>query len=110
MTRRRLIHQQAKDDLTNHYAYIARNEPEAADRLLAAVQKLFDDLAHFPDMGRRWQSEAAHLQEIRFLPIHGFLNYLVFYHTTASDVRIITVLHGSRDLPALLRMIDRSTS
>jgi plasmid stabilization system protein ParE len=47
------MHQQAKDDLIDHYPCIARDEPVAADQLLAAAQKLFDDLAHFPDLGRR---------------------------------------------------------
>lgn len=107
MTRRLLIHQRAKDDLIEHFAFIAQDKTDPADRLLAAAQKLFSDLAHFPDLGHRWKTEAAHLQDVRVIPIPSFPNYLVFYRSIAKEVRILTVLHGSRDLPALLRLIDQ---
>lgn len=105
MTRRILIHQQAKNDLIEHFAYIANDKADPADRLLNAAQKLFNDLAHFPDLGRRWKTEAAHLQHIRVIPIPSFPNYLVFNRVSTKEVRVLTVLHGSRDLPALLRII-----
>jgi toxin ParE1/3/4 len=40
--------------------------------------------------------------DARQYPIKGGKNFLVFYHITDEGIGILRVLHGSRDLEALL--------
>lgn len=42
------------------------------------------------------------LSGIRQYPIRGFKNYLIFYRATESEVEVLRVLHGARDLEAIL--------
>ena len=67
----------AKADLVEHYVYIGEENPEAADRFLAAAEAAFAKLASMPHMGRRWQSEHPRLENVHVWPIPGW-KYLVF--------------------------------
>jgi toxin ParE1/3/4 len=74
-----------------------------ADRFLAAAESTFQRLAGMPGIGTRYELENAAFGELRFFPVSSrFKKYLVFYRAVADGIEIARVLHGARDLPAIL--------
>lgn len=96
------------DDLPAIYAFIARDDPAAVERVLAAVQATFDQLILQPECGVGYPARSAKLADLRMLPVNGFTNYLVFYRVEAEAIRILYVVHGARHLPRLFRRESRS--
>jgi toxin ParE1/3/4 len=91
-----------EDDLPGIYAHIARDNPAAAERVLDAVAKTFDDLAAQPEMGVLYSTRNPQMKALRMLPVSGFHNFLVFYRIEGDAVRILYVVHGARHLRRLL--------
>jgi toxin ParE1/3/4 len=91
----------AKADLLEHYVFIAEENLEAADQFLEAAEAAFRKLAAMPGMGRRWRSDEARIDAIRVWPIPGW-TYLVFYRPTDTGIEVIRILHGARDVTALI--------
>jgi toxin ParE1/3/4 len=88
-----------KDDLIAHFAYIAQDKIEPAERLLAVAEESFERLAANPSIGLPWKSKKRQFRGIRFYPLPiPYRNYIVFYRTYRQRIEIITVLHGARDL------------
>ena len=58
-------------------------------------------LREFPRIGTRWPSDNPELQGLRRLQMRTF-PVSIFYLDMEPYVEIVRVLHGSRDLPALL--------
>jgi len=96
------------EDLPGIYAFIARDNPVAAQRVLEAVQSTFDQLARQPECAVRYPTRHPKLRDARMLPVHGFPDYLVFHRIEADAVRILYVVHGARHLPRLFRREPRS--
>lgn len=95
-------------DLPAIYAYIAADNPAAAERVLDAVELTFERLRQQPECGVVYQAVDAKLVGIRMLPVIGFENYLIFYRLDHEAVRILYVLHGAQDLPRLFRREGRA--
>jgi toxin ParE1/3/4 len=85
-------------NLIEHYAYIARDRIEAADRFLKAAERTFELIGRYPMIGRAWESERPRLAGIRVYPMRRFRNYLVFYRPHKGAAEILTVIHAARDL------------
>ena len=51
-------------DLPGIYAFIARDDPGAAERVLEAVQLTFDALAQQPECGVRYPTRNPRLQNV----------------------------------------------
>ncbi len=49
-------------------------------------------ICHFPD---------AELSDMRRVPVAGFPKHLIFYQLRGTEVLILRVLHGARDLESL---------
>lgn len=96
------------DDLPGIYAFIARDNPGAADRVLEAVSQTFDLIAREPGCGVVYPTRNAQLHGVRMFPVDGYPNYLVFYRIEAATVRVLYVVHGARHLPRLFRRDPRS--
>ena len=96
------------DDLPDIYAYIAKENPAAAERVLNAVEATFSQIAVQPEGGVLWPTRNPQLQNVRMLPVGGFHNYLVFYRIEGDAVRVLYVVHGARHLPRLFRREHRS--
>jgi toxin ParE1/3/4 len=89
---------QAKSDLDEIWFYAAsKGSPENADRLVDSLTKRFFLLGMHPRAGRRRDDLRA---GVRMFPVS---DYLVLYRIEGDDVLIQRVVHGSRDLGALLR-------
>ena len=85
----------ARSDLEEIWIYIARDNPDAADRLIRAVVARFPKLAATPGIG--WQREELS-PRLRSFPVG---NYVIFYRPTKDGIEIVRVLHGARDFPPL---------
>lgn len=83
---------QARDDLTDIFEYIASDDEASALRTVIRFLDLCDKLAEFPKLGRSRDEFQAGL---RSLP-EG--NFNVFYQITAGKIVIVRVLHAARDL------------
>jgi toxin ParE1/3/4 len=85
----------ARRDLEELSEYISRDKPVAA---LAFVEKLelqCRSLATNPEMGFSRDELAANL---RVWPVG---NWLIFYRPAGSDIEVVRIVHGARDLPHL---------
>ena len=80
-------------DLHDLRDYIARDSPffarQFTERIIGAVEKLED----FPDIGRTVPE--AKRNDVRELV---FRSYRIIYLIEQERIRILTVVHGSRDL------------
>ena len=92
-----LVKARVRLDLKKHWRYIARDNVDAADRLLQAAEETFAFIANNPDLGSL--RSFRQLVGVRSRAISGFGNYLVFYQPRGDQVVFLRVLHGMRDLP-----------
>jgi toxin ParE1/3/4 len=87
---------EAESDLDEIWWTIAQDSPNNADKFLDRIQTSCLRLADFPQMGTsRNQLKAG----LRSQPVG---HYLVFYFPLEDGVDMVRVLHGSRDIEALL--------
>ncbi len=89
-------------DLIAQATYIAKDNLDASDRFLMAAEETFSALGRMPAIGKLSGFTHSSLVGIRQYYIKGFPRYLVFYRINSSCVEILRVLHGSRDLEAIL--------
>jgi toxin ParE1/3/4 len=100
--RRIVVERAAENDLFEAMAYIQSNNPAAAQRFVQAARDMFEQLADYPELGRRYQTTHPRLQELRVWRIGGFENYLIFYRSSEGTLCIERVLYGTRDIDHLL--------
>ena len=88
----------AQADLDDFWLYVARESGsiEIATRLIEAVTERFWLLAQHPQAGRKRDDLRAGL---RSFPVG---EYVIIYRIGLEDVLILHVLHGSRDIAALV--------
>ncbi|WP_396127361.1 type II toxin-antitoxin system RelE/ParE family toxin [Acidicapsa acidisoli] len=55
-----------------------------------------------PRMGLRCGFRRLSLRRIRRWPLKGFENWLIFYQPKHQGIEVVRVIHGSRDIEALL--------
>ncbi|MBZ5521951.1 MAG: type II toxin-antitoxin system RelE/ParE family toxin [Acidobacteriia bacterium] len=73
--------------------YIARDNPEAAARIVVSIRDAVKRLASFPAMGR-----AGRVPGTRELVVSG-TPYIVPYRVRGDEVQILRVFHGARKWP-----------
>ena len=90
--------QRARRDLRAIWRYIAQDSEHHADRLMDRLMKSVRSLGENPYIGRRRDHDLR--PGLRTFPVE---NYVILYRIGKEDtIWILHVLHGSRDLPALL--------
>lgn len=82
--------------------HIASDSPPTAVRFLEAAEATICSLREAPRRGARFRSSSLELKNLRWVPVRGFTNHLVFYRVHDDHVRIVRVLHGYRDLPSVV--------
>jgi toxin ParE1/3/4 len=103
MPLRILLTDDAARDLSDIHAYIAANDsPQAAEHVLAGIEKAVENLRALPDRGR-YPAELASLgirdyREILFKP------YRILYRIFEANVTIYLIADGRRDLQTLLTL------
>jgi toxin ParE1/3/4 len=53
-------------------------------------------------MGRQRETTNPNLADLRQWPVPGFEKYLIFYRPAEDGIDVVRVLHGARDLDAIL--------
>ena len=81
---------------------MAEERPQTALQFLDAVESSLQQLADFPKMGRDRGFDAQRLRGIRSFPVTGFETFLIFYHPIHGGIRFSRLLHGARDIDAVL--------
>jgi toxin ParE1/3/4 len=98
-----VVRPKADQDLADQAYYLATEAgPKIGHRFLVAAHKTFALLASQPEMG--WQARLTHpdLATMRVFRIPGYTRLVVLYKPRPSGVEILRVLHGSRNLHALI--------
>ena len=84
----------ARRALAAHVAYIAADNPDAAERVRNAIVSTVERLADQPHLGRIGRRAGT-----RELVIASFPAYIVVYRVTETDIRITRVWHGRQNWP-----------
>jgi toxin ParE1/3/4 len=89
----------ARDDLKriSHYIAVERESPQGAKRLRERFLASFCLLAQNPLIG---QTCPEFGENMRIWPVG---NYVVLYVPQDNGIDIVQVMHGARDLPAVVR-------
>ena len=90
-----------EDELWAIWEYIARDNPDAATRVVEAAYETFKALAANPGLGRVRKFHNARLKGVRSWLVSGFDNYVVFYRSVSAGIEVLHVYHGARDIDAL---------
>ncbi len=106
MSRIITIHDEARYDVIEIAYYIAEDSLEASDRFVEAVDSAYVRLAEMPGIGVIRDFGNQTLKGMRMWPVPGFPKHLIFYRTTDSELRVIRVLHGARDMESVFRSND----
>lgn len=87
----------AEQDLDGIWEYIAKDNLEAADRVIAEIYDAIQNLVKMPGMGhvREDLADRSH----RFWPVRDFL---IVYHPDTTPLEIVRVFRGSQDIPSLI--------
>jgi len=91
MPRARIL-KSAIADLDEIWLYIARDNVDAAERLIARIEGTAEKLARFPGLGKR-RDELQ--QGVRSF---GVGKYIIFYRRIRGGIEVIHVVHGARGL------------
>jgi toxin ParE1/3/4 len=87
-------------DVQDIVRYLRRRSPTAANRFVVEFKATLDVLVTMPGVGRpRPEFGIAGLRSWR---VGGFRKHLLFYEDLPDRIRVLRVLHGSRDLQAEL--------
>lgn len=101
MNYRLIVLPRAEIDLVEQAEYLARDNVDTAGRFLEQSKATFSLLKSQPEMGARHECKSPLLNDLRVWPIQKFPNWLVFYQIRDTEVRILRILHGARDLGSL---------
>ena len=92
----------AEEDVAGQAVWIAKDNPEAAACYIHAVAETISFLEDNPQTGTRYPTRAHALRGLRKRQVTGFHNYLIFYLERDDSLLVVRILHGARDLPAVL--------
>ena len=88
---------QAREDVLDIWAYIARDNSQAADKLVRKLDDAMQLLAENPTLGI---PQFQYRQNLRCKPVAK--RYVIFYEPVDDGVRVLRVLHGARDWRILI--------
>ena len=94
---------QAWDDMRAIVAYIATDNPDAAERFVPALEETYAQLEALPSMGSIRHFGRKDLQGVRIIPVTGFEHYLLFYTVRRTRVKVLRILHAARDFPTIFK-------
>jgi toxin ParE1/3/4 len=102
MTRQILIKPRAVVDLDEQLLHLSLSSLRVAQRFQQAVRLSFQRLAQTPDLGELLPSRKSRRTDFRVWPVRGFPNHLIYFREIAGGIEIVRLLHGTRDVGALL--------
>jgi toxin ParE1/3/4 len=93
---------QVVQDLIELATYLAEDNLDISERFLFSAEKTFQKLSQFPKIGKLSNFTHPQLIDIRQQAIEGFRKHLIFYRLTDSEVEIIRVIYGARNIETIL--------
>jgi len=107
VTRRIYKEALAELDLIEHIDYLQdQASAEFALRFIDAVEHALERLTEQPAIGARREFADPRLVGIRMWPVPEFPRYLIFYQHSDDEIRVLRVLHSSRDITSLFSSED----
>jgi antitoxin ParD1/3/4/toxin ParE1/3/4 len=91
----------AKADLQTIWSYISRDSPSAADDVEEAILSACRLLARNPAMGHVRKDLTK--RTLRFWTLASYRKYIIVYDPETKPLKIIRILHGSRNLTRTLK-------
>ena len=88
----------AKQDVSDVVAYIRRDNRGAAKRVRAELRAAMQMLADSPGLGHTREDLTP--EPVRFWSVYS---YLIVYKPDSKPLQVLRVLHGARDVGAVLR-------
>lgn len=92
---------QAERDIEECFVYIAEDNLDVGVYFLVAVEDSLEQIARFPDIGKRRQFRDKRFEDVRMWHVKKYENYLIFYIASNDRIEIIRILHGSREIEDL---------
>jgi toxin ParE1/3/4 len=89
-------------DLIGCLAYLGERSPDAARRFRQAAEETFTSLAMQPGIGSPFEVADPRLAGLRCSRVRRFPKYLIFYLPIEGGIEVVRVLHGARDIRAIL--------
>jgi plasmid stabilization system protein ParE len=101
---REVYRQTASDDILRQFRYylLTAEAPEIALRFRDAVRRAIQSLSQNPNVGPRYSSSNARVQNLRSWPVAGFEAIRIYYALEEDTMHIIRILHGKRDVRRIL--------
>lgn len=90
----------AEEDLLNIWQYIAEDNQQAATKLLNTLNENFVLLAENKYLG---MARPDIMPDLRYFPVK---NYLILYRHINNGVEIVRIVHGARNVHALVQLDD----
>jgi toxin ParE1/3/4 len=89
---------QARADIDAIWLYMAQDSAShaIATRVVNSIADKFGLLARFPHLGKSLQSDLR--PNVRTFPVS---NYVIFYSVKPAEIRILRIIHASRDAQAV---------
>jgi toxin ParE1/3/4 len=82
-------------DLEEQAAFIAKDNPDAAEYFLESVESTTKRLKRFPGLGSPRQIGNVTFRLVR---LSGFPKHAVAYRSTDDTIEVVRIVHASRDL------------
>lgn len=98
MTSAFIVAPAAEADILEIGAYIEKDNPAAARKLVAEIYDCFSRLATHPSLGHR-RPDLTSLR-VRLWAVRG--RYMIVYRDEATPIEIARVLSGYRDIASIL--------
>ena len=94
----------ARDDILRQFRYylVDQDKPQVAQRFLSAVRRTMEQIVRTPQGGAPKRLSREALRDLRSWPVRGFEDVRVYYLAQEGPVRVVRVLHGKRDINAIL--------
>ncbi|MFW6012291.1 MAG: type II toxin-antitoxin system RelE/ParE family toxin [bacterium] len=92
-----ILSPEAAEDLREIVDFIAQENPSAARRFLGKLRNEMERIAASPGIGHLREDLTA--RQVRFWPVG---RYLIVYRSEDGPPEIARVLHGARDVAAVL--------
>jgi toxin ParE1/3/4 len=100
-----VVHPRADLDVMECFTYLAQRNAAAAKRFLDAIEQLLPTIASRPNDGHRYLHAKRETEDWRYVRVPGFKKYLAFYRITDAAVEVVRIVHGSRDLETIFRVL-----
>ena|SRR5215470_13208783 len=95
------VHPEAEADIDDIWEYIAADNPPAADRVTAEIEKALNNLVSFPGQGHTRPDLTS--RPLRFIVVR---EYLIAYAPDEKPLWVVAVIHGRRS-PQIIAAILR---